>query len=86
VSGFDLSLSKGITHIVCSVPSVNLVEGEFSLDIKVYSGYESILFAQDFFQFRIQPANIYKSGKLPDPSWGGVCHLHQIWKAVGDPH
>jgi lipopolysaccharide transport system ATP-binding protein len=81
ISGFPLFLKSGESTIACHVPIFNLVEGIYNLDIKIYSGLEPILFAQNFFQFRVHPGNFYKSGKLPDSSWGGICYLQQSWEA-----
>ena len=86
ISGFPLFLKSGESTIACHVPLFNLVEGIYNLDIKIYSGLEPILFAQNFFQFRVHPGNFYKSGKLPDSSWGGVCHLQQNWEVIGGFH
>lgn len=84
ISGFQISLSKGNNDVICAIPTANLVEGAYSVDIKVYSGRETVLFAQNFYQFDIQPGNLYNSGKLPDSSWGGVCYLPQQWKAANN--
>jgi len=79
VSGFSLSLKEGENTVSCMIPKIHLVEGTYYLDIKIYSTNEPILECQNFFQFQIQSGNIYSSGKLPDPSWGGVCYLNQYW-------
>lgn len=84
LSGCQLSFKNGVNQVACLIPSINLMEGTYNLDIKVHSGHQSVLFAQNFYKFTLQPGNLYKSGKLPDPSWGGVCHLQQDWEVLSN--
>jgi len=80
ISGYPLSFEKGENIVACHIQNLSLMNGTYTLDIKIYSNNEPILFSENFYQLIIQPGNIYKSGRLPDSSWGGVCHLMQDWE------
>jgi lipopolysaccharide transport system ATP-binding protein len=80
MSGFRLALAEGENIFTCHVPTLNLVEGTYNLDIRIYFGNEPILSAQNFYQFTVHPGNFFNSGKLPDPAWGGICYMQQSWE------
>lgn len=63
--------------VVCNIPELPLVHGEYYLNVFVSSsdGIEDyIVHAQ---KFRIHEADYYGSGKLVDPSWGLIVLEHQ---------
>jgi lipopolysaccharide transport system ATP-binding protein len=71
-----------VTIVKCRIASFNLVEGVYTLDIKLLSGNESIIWAPDIADFTVEMGDFYGTGKIPDKQWGGVLHLKQTWEII----
>ncbi len=82
IAGFDLELTKGLNLAICTVPQIALVPGSYSLDIKLISGMESVLWAPGLGPLDIVTGDYYGSGKLPSPTWAGACYVPQQWQII----
>ena len=80
IAGYGLSLAPGTHSIVCRVPCFPLSAGSYVMDVKVLCGNEVGLWAPRVGQFIVEAGDFYDTGRLPDGSWGGCCHLHQRWE------
>lgn len=80
IAGYGLSLAPGTHSIVCRVPCLSLSAGGYVMDVKVLCGNEVGLWAPRVGQFIVEAGDFYNTGRLPDGSWGGYCHLHQQWE------
>ena len=81
IAGCDLSLLPGTHSVVCRVSDFPLSAGGYVMDVKVISGHEVVLWAPRVEQLMVEAGDFYNTGRLPDPSWGGFCHLRQRWEA-----
>jgi lipopolysaccharide transport system ATP-binding protein len=79
ISGHDLAVPVGTHTVVCKVPCLPLAAGTYTLDVKVLSGKDVLLWAPRVEQLLVEGGDFYETGRLPDAQWGGVCHLHQQW-------
>ena len=75
----ELVLVPGINIVTCQILDFPLVTGKYSLDIKVFSN-EVILWVPNARQLFVEAGDFYHTGRLPDPSWGGICHIHHHWR------
>jgi lipopolysaccharide transport system ATP-binding protein len=84
IAGHDLSFIPGTHSIVCRVPQFPLPAGMYLMDVKVYSGFDVALWAPGSEQLTVEAGDFYRTGRLPSPSWGGLCYLEQDWKVYND--
>lgn len=82
IAGYALSLSPGRNTVICEVPRLPLSPGRYFMDVRIFSGQETVIWAPHLVSLTIEAADFYSSGKLPDPSWAGFCYLNQEWKVV----
>ncbi len=79
IAGYELTVGEGAHTILCRVPRLIVVPGEYKLDIHLFSGTDSILWAPGLGTLQIAPGDFYNRGKLPDPSWAGYFYVEQSW-------
>ena len=84
IAGRSLTLIPGTHSIVCCIPRFPLPSGMYLMDVKVYSGSETVLWAPGVEQLTVEAGDFFRTGRLPEPSWGGFCYLDQDWKAYSD--
>ncbi|MGQ9841808.1 MAG: hypothetical protein ACUVR4_15115, partial [Anaerolineae bacterium] len=80
IAGYSLTLAEGEQIIFCRIPQLPLTPGRYWLDFKVYlAGGEVLLWAPHVEQLIVEVGDYYRTGKLPDPTWAGICLLSQEW-------
>jgi len=70
IAGYNLSLNPSTHSVVCKVPHFSLSAGTYTLDIKVLSGHEVIIWAPRVEQLIVEVGDFYATGRLPDSNWG----------------
>jgi lipopolysaccharide transport system ATP-binding protein len=82
IAGYALSLRSGICSVICRVSPLPLSPAEYYMDVRIFSGYESVLWAPNLGPITVESADFYHSGKSPDPRWAGFLYLNQQWDVV----
>lgn len=82
VSGHEILINSGLTSVTCNVPFFSLAAGLYSLDIKIISQNDALLWAPQITSLSVEMGDFYSSGFVPEPDWAGVVHLRQNWQAV----
>jgi lipopolysaccharide transport system ATP-binding protein len=83
ISGSTLRLPPGRHTIVCRVRRLPLVPGSYSLDVALFANAKPIIWAPGLSWLKIETADYFGSGRLPDVSWAGFALLPQEWRVVG---
>lgn len=82
IAGRALALPAGESRILCRVPRFPLLTGHYFLDVNLMSGTEILIAAPYIEQIRVEDGDFYRTGKVPDPRWGGFVHLAQSWTSA----
>jgi lipopolysaccharide transport system ATP-binding protein len=75
----------GAYSIEVLVPSLTLLPGRYSLDVKLITGQEALLWAPRIAHLDVEPADFFGTGRFPDRASGGVCLLPQEWSIEEAP-
>jgi len=67
----------GLQDFVCTIPSLTLVPGDYTVRIWLEVGYKMVDDVDDVARFTILASDFYGTGKIP---WNGVCVLKQHWQ------
>ena len=72
-------VDRGEYAVEVLVPSLPLFPGRYSLDVKLMTGNDALLFAPTVGYLDVEPADFFGTGRLPERAWAGVCLLEQQW-------
>ena len=70
------SILCGSQTLVCSIPSLTLVPGEYKIKVGLSIGNSTADTVEDAMRFTVQPSDYYGTGKVP---WNGTFVLEQHW-------
>jgi len=79
VAAGESDLPAGSQRIRCQVHDLPLVPGAYSLELKLLSGGETLLFERSAAPLLVEGGDFFGTGRLPPAGWGGRCLLHQTW-------
>lgn len=82
ISGFELSVAKGTYTVICTVPKLPMVPGAYAMDVHLFSGVDSVLWAPGLGPLNVEAGDYYLRGKTPDSSWAGYYYLQQRWEVA----
>jgi lipopolysaccharide transport system ATP-binding protein len=75
----SFAAEPGAYDVEVLVPSLTLVPGRYSLDVKFIAGSEALLWAPRIAHLDVEPSDFFGTGRFPDRASGGVCLLAQEW-------
>lgn len=82
IAGSAINIDPPGCIIRCHIGNLNLFPGMYKLSFKMRIQDETIFYLPKSFSFSVENSNIYRTGNIPDKSWGGICLLEQHWDVV----
>jgi lipopolysaccharide transport system ATP-binding protein len=80
VSGADhLRIISPSTNIFCKVPKLSLTPGLYRISVKVMSSDNLLFWLPHSMELNVEGGDFYGTGKLPEPSWAGICMFENLW-------
>jgi lipopolysaccharide transport system ATP-binding protein len=87
VSGSTLNLFEGNNRILCKITKIPLIPGNYTLNLKISKkteniDIETILWAPDIGELFVESGDFFKTGRLPNSSWSGLCYIENDWESI----
>jgi lipopolysaccharide transport system ATP-binding protein len=82
IAGATLPIPAGEHVVTCHLPRLPLVAGSYTIDLKVISNAEVLIFSANAATLLVEAGDYYGGGKLPEGQWSGLLHLQQEWSVT----
>ncbi len=82
IASFDTKYSKNILEfpqegqVICHIPKLPFAKGEYFINPSLYTQAGLSDYVTHAYRFRVENADFFECGKLPDPDWGMVLVPH----------
>lgn len=75
-----LALSAGDDSIVCTIPKLALVPGDYYISLKVIRNFETCFWLATCLKFTVVDGDFFGTGKLIQERWVGKNYIEHFWK------
>ncbi|PKM82463.1 MAG: ABC transporter ATP-binding protein [Firmicutes bacterium HGW-Firmicutes-14] len=75
----ELKIKSPCSEVLCNIPKVPLIPGNYRLSIKVMSRGKLLFWLPQICEMAVEGGDFYNTGRLPG-EWGGICMIEHSWE------
>ncbi|MDT8303001.1 MAG: Wzt carbohydrate-binding domain-containing protein, partial [Sedimentisphaerales bacterium] len=78
----EIRICQSKTIIRCELKRVPLTPGTYKVNVKIKVLEDVIFFLEGIFSFDVEDGDFFRTGRIPDRSWGGVLLVEHSWNSI----